>query len=72
VTSDEFRACLKALNWSQRGLAALIGRDERMVRRWGTGQWAIPDDVAGWLTTLAAFHDRHPPPLLCDRSLARM
>jgi hypothetical protein len=63
VTTDEFRACLVALNWSQRGLADLLDRDERMVRRWAAGQYDIPEDVGGWLATLAAFHAKHQSPL---------
>jgi hypothetical protein len=69
MTSTEFRACLATLDWSPRSLAHLIDRDERMVRRWGSGQYTIPDDVADWLATLAAFHDRHPPPRLARRNV---
>jgi hypothetical protein len=68
MTADEFRACLDALDWSQRSLARLLDRDERMVRRWASGQYDIPDEVAGWLRALAAFHAHHPPPLR-DRRL---
>jgi hypothetical protein len=51
MTPDRFRACLDALSWSGRGLAALLSMDERQVRRWASGQYAIPD----WFDTLARF-----------------
>jgi hypothetical protein len=68
MTAEELRACLDALHWSQRGLADILDRDPRMVRRWGSGHYAIPDDVAHWLGTLAAFHEQHPPPRLIRRA----
>jgi hypothetical protein len=63
MTPAEFRICLQHLAWSQRGLAELLGRDDRLVRRWVSGSNEVPEDVAGWLATLAAFHAQHPPPL---------
>ena len=51
------------LAWSQRSLARMLGLDDRSVRRWASGQTEIPDNVAKWLATLAAFHAKHPPPL---------
>jgi hypothetical protein len=63
MTSDEFRSCLEYLVWSQRGLARLLNRDDRTVRRWASGGNEIPADVADWLATLAACHAQHPPPV---------
>ena len=62
MTPSEFRVCLELLDWSQRGLAKLLGRDDRTVRRWATGDNEVPDDVAEWLAVLAACHAQHPPP----------
>ena len=62
MTPPEFRLCLDLLAWSQRGLARLLGLDDRSVRRWASGQNAIPGNIAHWLATLAAFHAKHPPP----------
>jgi hypothetical protein len=62
MTADEFRSCLDTLVLSQRGLARMLGRDDRLVRRWATGECDIPTDVGDWLMTLAAFHSRHRPP----------
>jgi hypothetical protein len=66
MTADEFRACLAALDWSQRLLARILGRDDRLVRRWAIGEGTIPGDVADWLKALAAFHSLHPVPLKAE------
>ena len=63
MTPPEFRLCLESLAWSQRSLARMLGLDHQSVRRWASGQNEIPDNVAKWLATLAAFHAKHPPPL---------
>ena len=63
MTPPEFRLCLEFLAWSQRSLARMLGLDDRSVRRWASGQNEIPDNIAHWLATLAAFHAKHPPPL---------
>ena len=63
MTPPEFRLCLDLLAWSQRGLARLLGLDDRGVRRWASGQNEIPDNIAHWLATLATFHAKHPRPL---------
>jgi hypothetical protein len=62
MTPDRFRTCLAALDWSQRGVAALLGIDERQVRRWAAGA-TIPRHVAEWLDALAQFHEQHPQPV---------
>ena len=45
-----------------RGLADALGVDDRQVRRWAMGDYAIPEQVAAWLDRLATYHARHPPP----------
>jgi hypothetical protein len=64
MTPDEFRSALALLHWSQRGLADILGKDERQVRRWAAGQYPLPDAIAEWLRRLAQFHERNPPPSL--------
>lgn len=61
MTPDRFRECLAALDWSQRGFAALVRVDERQVRRWAAGA-TIPPAIAAWLEMLARFHETHPLP----------
>jgi transcriptional regulator with XRE-family HTH domain len=62
MTPTELRECLAALHWTQRGLAAILGCDEGLVRRWARGAAEIPSDVAQWLRGLAQHHRQHPPP----------
>ncbi len=67
MTPDRLRECLAALDWTQRGLARLLGQDERQVRRWATGEYPVPSPVAAWLDRLAAYHAKHPPPVGPER-----
>lgn len=66
MTPTQRRACLDALGWSQRGLARILGRHERDVRRWfvdsGFGHWAVPPDIDAWLNRRAAAMRDDPPP----------
>ena len=50
---DTLRAHLETLRWSQRELARRCQCDDGAVRRWARGAAEIPEDVAGWLATLA-------------------
>jgi DNA-binding transcriptional regulator YiaG len=62
MTPTRLRECLDALEWTQRGLARTLQKQEGTVRQWARGQVRIPEDVAAWLEILASFHARHPPP----------
>ena len=62
MTPERFRACLDALFWSGRLLAALLDIDERQVRRWASGQYEIPPDIAAWLERRAQAMEADPPP----------
>ena len=64
MTPTEFRDCLALMHWSQRGFAAIIGKDERQVRRWAAGQGEIPDDIANWLALIATAMRTNPPPAM--------
>jgi plasmid maintenance system antidote protein VapI len=63
MTPTHFRECLDVLHWSQREFAAIIGRNDRQVRRWAAGQAEIPLDVATWLERWAARMHIDPPPV---------
>jgi hypothetical protein len=41
----------------------MLDLDDRLVRRWASGVNEVPENVAHWLATLAAFHAKHPSPL---------
>jgi len=63
MTPDRLRTCLTALHWSQRGLADILGVQERQVRRWATGEYDMPASIAVWLERAAQWHAENPPPL---------
>jgi len=62
VTPDQFRDCLAALDWSQRGLAQRLGVQPTTVRRWAAGTGRIPEEVARWLERVAQPLQREPRP----------
>lgn len=57
--STRLRAALKAVRWSQRELSRAVSYDERTVRRWASGEYAVPPDVLEWIEELAALHLSH-------------
>ena len=63
MTPTRLRECLTALDWSQRGLARLINRQEGTVRQWARGAVQVPEYVAEWLEIRAQHAEQHPPPL---------
>lgn len=62
MTPARLAECLALLRWSQRGLAAALGRPEATVRQWLAGKVRVPEPVGAWLETLAEAHARNPPP----------
>lgn len=62
MTPTRYRECLTSLRWTQRGLAAALECDERLARRWASGDAPIPASVAAWLETLAKCHEALPAP----------
>lgn len=63
MTPTRLRECLAVLGFSQRGLAAFLECDERMVRRWAAGDDLVPDVVATWLEARAQHAEATPPPI---------
>ncbi|TGE01665.1 hypothetical protein EU555_03025 [Methylobacterium nonmethylotrophicum] len=62
MSLDRLREVLALLRWSQRGLADALECDDRLVRRWASGDGSVPPEVAAWLEALADAHERNPPP----------
>lgn len=62
MTPARFAECLALLRWSQRGLAVAIDYDDRLVRRWASGERPIPQAVSAWLERAAEWHEKNPPP----------
>jgi len=62
MTPKRFDTCLTAIGWSLRYLADQLQIHETRARRWKTGEYEIPPQVAEWLEALAAAHRKLPPP----------
>lgn len=62
MTGAELVAALDTIGWSNRKLAKRLRCDEIRIRRWIQDVSQVPPSVAKWLSTLAAFHERHPAP----------
>lgn len=62
MTPDRLRECLAVLDWTQRGLARLLGRPEGTVRQWCRGAVQIPPAAAAWLEARAQHAEQTPPP----------
>jgi transcriptional regulator with XRE-family HTH domain len=62
MNTERLRECLSAIRWSQHDLARALDCSPRLIRRWASGDAAVPDVVARWLATLASTHVNHPPP----------
>lgn len=62
MTPERFKECVDTIGWTGHGLAAILGVHETRTRRWGTGRYPVPQNVADWLERLAAFHEKHPFP----------
>ena len=62
MTSSAFIAARRAIGWSNRQIALALKCSPDIVHRWSVGRATIPPSVAKWLSTLAAFHERHPAP----------
>jgi len=60
MSSYRLLVCLTIIGWSDRNLARRTGRHQTIVVRWAKGLSPVPDEVATWLETLAAFHLAHP------------
>ena len=62
MSPTRLRECLDAIGWTQRGLAWQLDVHETRTRRWASGRYPVPPQVAGWLECIAEFHEQHPPP----------
>jgi hypothetical protein len=62
MSPERLQECLDIIGWSARGLADRLGLHFMRSRRWVTGDYPVPPDVAAWLERLAETHERNPPP----------
>lgn len=61
---NEFLDCIDTLNWSVCGLARRLNVDENRVRRWASGRYQVPEELAVWLNRLVDTLQRYPAPIL--------
>ena len=68
LTPDQFRELLVELGLSDAQLIRWTGVDDRLVRRWKTGEREIPETMATWLKGLETFLTANPPPVMRGRA----
>lgn len=61
MTPADFRAARKSLGLTIPRLAALLGKNERTIRRWESGDWPIDKAVEMLMPRLVAEADRSNP-----------
>ena len=62
MTAEGFRSACAITLMSQRGLAVLLGYDDRAGMRWASGRDDVPNDVATWLRAEAQWLAMHHKP----------
>lgn len=55
MTPDQFRASLKRLSLTQNAFAGFLGRGDRTVRRWASGDLDIPVEIALLLALMERY-----------------
>jgi hypothetical protein len=55
MSEDEFQEALDELQFTQVGLMRVLHKDERTGRRWRSGEYAIPTEIAVLLRVLRAW-----------------
>ncbi|AKR56438.1 hypothetical protein GCM10011321_03090 [Youhaiella tibetensis] len=56
MNAEQLREYLVIIRWSPLDLAQVLGCEEGLVNAWVLGTEDTPDDVGGWLDTIAHFH----------------
>jgi hypothetical protein len=66
MTAAVFRQSIEGLGWGWRTVARILDCDQRLVRRWMSGVYPVPDQVADWVERVLQARDgeaaRIPPP----------
>jgi hypothetical protein len=63
MSQDEFQETLDDLQFTQVGLMRALHKDERTGRRWRSGEYAIPTEIAVLLRVLRAWKQFGRDPL---------
>ena len=70
MTPTRLREIIGELHWSQRDLAELAECNERLTRRWASGDSPVPEKIGQWLEEHLVLHRSHPMPDWRSRSQA--
>jgi len=62
MTPAELVAAREAIGWTRRQTALQIGCSPSLLQAMEGGKVTIPDQIADWLTKLAAVHQTFPKP----------
>jgi len=63
MTAAEFNVVLESIGWSRNELARRLGLGtDRAVRRWSSGQNAVPPAISAWLLEVARVLENLRPP----------
>jgi DNA-binding transcriptional regulator YdaS (Cro superfamily) len=62
MTPERFLECLGIIGWSLRLTADRMGLHETRLRRWASGHYPVPNEVAVWLEQITAAHESLPAP----------
>ena len=62
MTPEEFESALRAIGWSHRHVACLLGCHVDIPIRWGKGIVEVPASIGRWLTGLERVHRRSKAP----------
>ena len=60
--SARLAAALSTLHWPSSIAARVLSRNERTIRRWLSGQNAVPAEKLAWLEWFAGQMRENPPP----------
>jgi hypothetical protein len=72
MTPEEFNQCVSQIGWSLRAVSQKLNLEETRVRRWASGHYPVPKEIAQWLKRLAAAHRLYPAPALHLRHRERL
>jgi DNA-binding transcriptional regulator YiaG len=72
MTPERFRECLHALAMSDGQLVRTLDVDDRLVRRWKSGERDVPPDVERWIEALVQHWQSNPPPIMRGRLREKM
>jgi transcriptional regulator with XRE-family HTH domain len=62
MTYTDFSDRLAVIGWPAREVARRLRLSQSRVRRWASGEYPVPADVADWIETIAGAIESTPVP----------